>query len=270
METRGTPITCQNCGHKFKFYSFEKKEEWKQNNFACPVCKEVYCNKPKTERKLFYLQKRYIEVDDSKNKDEIFTRMIDIMLNYCKSLLLKFYSQYIYTTEDLNYYSHNAVSFVVEEFLSKKNYKAHYSFAGILKDKIKQSLFRKEEKQIPGESLNYEFEDGHESEYTFQDHKKTIIETIEEQENKIDLCKYIFSLIIGVEKHCINYIDYKRILAIRHYLISGENYSDLLFRDDIYNEDGSIIQEKIYGREGKDKYLKTLGLVKQELKKLVC
>ena len=38
----------------------------------------------------------------------------------------------------------------------------------------------------------------------------------------------------------------------------------------IYNENGNIVQEKIYGREGKDKYLKTLGLVKQELKKLVC
>jgi hypothetical protein len=270
METRGTPITCQNCGYKFKFYSFEKKKEWIENDFACPICKEVWCNKPKTERKLFYFQKRYIEETNEKDKNEIFTRMIDIMLNYCKSLLLKFYSQYIYNTEDLNYYSHNAVSFVVEEFLSKQDYKANYSFAGILKDKIKQALFRKEEKQIPGESLNYEFDDGHESEYTFQDHKKTIIESIEEQENKIDLCKYMFSLVIGVEKYCTNYIDYKRILAIRHYLVSGENYADKIFRDNIYNEKGDITQEKIYGRGGKDKYLKTLGLMKQELQKLAC
>ena len=268
METRGKYITCQNCGHQFKFYSFKKKEEWKKNDYACPICKEVYCNKPKTERKLFYFQKRYLEETSKKDKEEIFTRMIEIMINYCKSLLLKFYSQYIHSTKDLEYYAHNAVSFVVEEFLSKKNYKAHYSFAGILKDKIKQALFRKEEKQIPGESINYEFDDGHDAEYTYIDRKKTVIDCIEDQENKIDLCKYIFSLIIGVEKYCDKYIDYKRILAVRNYLIAGENYADMVFKDNVYDENGEILQNKVYGRLGKDKFLRTLDLVKKELQKL--
>ena len=270
METRGKYITCQNCNYQFKFYTPEEKEEWKQNDYACPLCNEIYCNKPKTERKLFYFQKRYLEEIDNKEKEEIFTRMIEIMLYYCKSLLLKFYSQYIYSTENLEYYAHNAVSFVVEEFLNRKSYKAYYSFAGILKDKIKQALFRKEEKQIPGESINYEFEDGHKSEQIYQDTKKSIIDYIEEQENKIDLCKYIFSLIIGVEKYCDNYVDYKRILAIRNYLISGENYADTLFKDNIYDENGNIVQEKTYGRLGKDKYLQTLDLMKKELQKLIC
>ncbi len=261
IETRGNYTTCQNCKYKFKLYTSDERSEFYNNKSSCPKCGEQYCNKPETERKLFVLQDYYFDND---KPEDYFIKLLEILLEYTKNLIKKFYSHYVSSDYELNYYASNVVSFLAEEYLSKEDYRVHSSFAGAIKDKIKQSVLGKNEKLTPGNSINWEFGDGKESYYLYEDPKKSYIAYIERIENTITLCKYLLQFIYGVEEYCSPHEDYKRLIAIRNYIIAGENCADKLFQENPDNLNPS----KSYGRFAKYLYLQTMKILQKELKQL--
>jgi len=262
LTTKGNFITCQNCNFKFKFSYTREKINWEKNKFSCPICKELYCNKPLTERKLFKLQDEYYD----NNKDsKIFDKMIKIFFDYAQSLIKKSYSSYISCNADLEYYTNNAVAFLVEEYLVKSDFVMLTSFGGLLIRKIKHAFFKKEEKDIPGISLNWEHEDG--NEVSYEDKKYNYVLNLEDKDSTIDLYNYVLRLIFSIEEFCDPYEDWKRLLAIHHYLKFGEKEADYLFQEKIVDENGNILQNETYSRYAKEKYLNTLDLLKKELLK---
>jgi len=266
MPEKGKFITCQNCGFKFKWSSDQERSDWKEIFYTCPACKELYCNKPKIERQLFLLQKQYF---DSDRDEKSFTILIKLMLKYSESLIKKFFTNSLHDGEDVIYYSHNAISFLVEEYLKNKDYQVWGSFGGAIIGKIKQSIYCKENKASAHESLNEELEDGKELSVYMSDNTDSIVDKIEEEENKQNIFKYVRNIITQIGKNCTKLEDYMRILAIRHYLLEGENKADKLFQEEIRDKDNKIVCHKTYGRFGKYKYLKTLDIIKKELIKLV-
>jgi hypothetical protein len=260
MEKRGKFITCQKCKHKFKFYNIEKRQKWELEKYPCFKCGELYCNKPETERVLFGIQDNYF----NNNRDEVyFIELVDILNKYSINLIKKFYSPHVNFREDIDYYALNAVAFIVEEYLAKEEYKIYHSFAGAIRGKIKQAFLCKNELLTPGISLTWDFKDG--KNVFYEDEKHNFIYNIEEKEHFIGLHKYMLELIFSVEKYCDPYEDYKRILALRHYLKSGEKKADILFQEEIKDERNNISQFRTYGRFAKEKYLTTLDLIRKEL-----
>lgn len=263
IENRGNLITCQNCGFKFKFNNSLDRDNWQlKEKYSCPVCKELYCNKPKIERQLFALQDIYLEKRDDKSFENLFL----LLKKYSTGFIKKFYSGYLHLFQnDIEYYAYNSACLVTEDYIKDENYKVLFSFAGVLKGKIRQSIFCKEEKSSGNESINWEFEDGHASIYGID---TRAIDKIEETENKINLLNFVINLIKEVGTKCNVYEDYLRILALRHYFIAGEDKADRLFLEEVKNKNEEITQYKTYGRVGKYKYLKTLDILKKELTKI--
>ena len=131
-----------------------------------------------------------------------------------------------------------------------------------------ESLFNKDVIDCGHESINKEFADGKEAEEYLADTKNSIIDNIENKQTKKELCTYVFNIINEVKSQCSPVEDYMRILAIRHYFISGESKTDRLFQEEFKNKNNEVIIHKTYGRIGKYKYLKTLDIIRKELMKI--
>ena len=102
------------------------------------------------------------------------------------------------------------------------------------------------------DTLNYEFQDGSVAEYA--DTKKSVINTIEEIEDKKSLCLFLCQIIFGIKDKCSTKAEnYSRLMAVEHHLTQSELWVDKLF--------------EVYGREGKELYIKTMLLIKEYLMK---
>jgi len=265
IDNRGNFTTCQACNFKFRFNNVEDRDKWTNTNYKCPSCAELFCNKPKMERELFILQEAYLK---SKHKKD-FDNLIKLLIKYCEGLTKKFYSnRVLMLTESLEHYALVAVTFVVEDYYLKHNdRKVDASFAGVLKGKIRQAIFSKNEMPSNASSLNWEFDDGKETMYAC-DSKYCVVDNIETQQTKIELHNYVVNIIKEIKSQCSPIEDYMRILAIRHYFIDGESKTDRLFQEEFKNKNNEVIIHKTYGRIGKYKYLKTLDIIRKELMKI--
>ena len=242
------PITCKYCGHVFQL-SYDAKKEWLQNKLVCPSCQEVYCCLPQTERELRILQDTYYE---NGQKERDLTELVKLLSLYCRSLILKSFSNKIYYEGQLEYYTHLAVSYFIEEYCVKENFQVTTSFAGLLNFKIRQAIFGKAEYIIGDETLDFVFEDGHNVAY--EDPKFNYVQIEEEKQELLHLYQHILQLIFGVEKYCSSKKEnYIRLFNIWQFLIGGEKHLDTFY--------------SVYDKKSKNITLKTLDILKEELKK---
>ena len=247
IEKRGKPLTCRYCKKTFKIENIAEKNAWQANDFICPLCGEKFCILPPTERKLKYLQDIYLE-----NRDEgVFTELIYIMLNYTESIIKKKFSNALTFEDALEYYAYMAVSYLVEEYLRKPDFKVEISFAGWIIHKIRQSIYGKFSHTVEDISLDIENEEGNNLYEVIPD-TKCIVSKIEEDEYVTQLYNRMCSIIEGVSNYAKNdYEDYIRTLSVYAYFKNGEKGFDKIFQS--------------FGRDGKLLSMKTLEILRKEL-----
>ncbi len=246
IEKRGRLITCKYCKEKFQFYDEDEKSNWKKSKYPCPICGEIYCILPPTEKELRLLQEDYSKTKSKKT----FNQMIRLFYSYTESLIKKHFSNRLTFEDALEYYTHNSVTKFVEYYLKNEDFTVDISFAGLLMHKIKETIFNKQEKPSAPVSLDFEFEDGNTVEY--EDTKKSELDRIEEDENKKALCKYLCELMFGIKKYCPdNHTNYIRTIAVTSYIEKGSKYFDKLFQ--------------LYGSEGKLITLRSLDILRDAL-----
>jgi len=248
IETRGKPITCKYCHVNFKIANKKEKEEWKIDNYICPICLEHFCILPPTERELRYLQDKYLLT----RTEEDFIPLLRLMYKYTQSLIKKNYSKALKFYGSLDYYSNETITIMVEEYLSKPGFAIGLSFGGFLIHKIRQAIYNP--KQFVGQhtSFDFQFEDGNNLHELIADRRKDVIQKIEESEDEIFLHKKIIELIEGVEEYCEDpYEDYIRTISLYAYFNKGEIAFDKIFQ--------------AFGRKGKEISMKTLEILRKEL-----
>jgi hypothetical protein len=255
-DTRGRPITCRFCGNKFTMNGDEKRKKWRLKEYPCPDCKTLYCFMTETEKQLQIIQAQYRE---NNNDIKYLKEMHKILLGYAENIIKKYYINKIEDKSLLPLYAKSAVSLLIEsDFVKKKDFYIDTSFGKRLKQKCIQAIDGDKESYERGlqdDSLDYEFEkDGHS--ITYEDKSKSVIDSIEQEEEKLFLCKRICSLLFEMENYCESpYENYIRLLNVYNYLEGGEIAIDRFF--------------ELYGRYGKMKTIESLNIVKEELKEIL-
>jgi len=239
------PSTCKICKAQFHV---QNKEEWNENGMKCPVCNELYCVLPDTERSLRILQDKFF----INREEKYLSEMYYILMEYAQSLFLKFFNKVVLHTEDLDYYLQNAISFFIEEYLLKEDYKIKISFGGLLIYKIKQALFSKNE-YLSEFSLDYEMQDKH---IIQRKDDKNYFGEVEKSCDNYFLKNYLYKLIIEISNYSDSPLEnYMREQALYLHLTNGEKYVDRFF--------------KLYNKKGKLIYMYTLEVLKKQLKKSI-
>lgn len=149
---KGKPNRCKHCNFKFKFPNMDEKLKWGKSRYICPKCNINYCILPPTERDLRIIQDDYFT---SKRNEKYLKKMYDILKKYSKSLILKRFSNLIFSPDNLEYYSHCSSVYFLEYYLKNDSFKVEDSFAGLLLWKIKQAIWRKEEHLVDDVSINF-------------------------------------------------------------------------------------------------------------------
>ena len=137
LETRGKPITCRYCKGTFRFKTKQQKEQWRIDNCICPHCDEEWCILPPTERKLKYLQAQYLITRNEKD----FVALLQLMYIYTQSLIKKKFAKALKFEGALVYYTNETITIMVEEYLSKPNFKLDISFGAFLIIKARQAIY---------------------------------------------------------------------------------------------------------------------------------
>ena len=132
---KGKAITCRYCSHEFRFTYKSDRRIWTDNLLPCPKCNISYCTLPATERELHILQTIYLKTRLEKD----LTAIVKILIPYVGSLIKKHFSNKIREKGKLEYYTHTAVTLLIEKYLVKPEFKIITSFANYLKHKIKFS-----------------------------------------------------------------------------------------------------------------------------------
>lgn len=252
FETRGRPINCKKCQQTFKIINPSEKEIWQQNKMICPHCGESYCPLPDTERQLRRLQDSFLE---SKKEEKYMTAMVKILLPYCRSLILKYFSNKLTYSGQLEYYNMAAVSYFVEEYYAHENFFISVSFANYLYGKIQQAIFGRQEYKAAGpnsESLDYMFQDGHFVAY--EDDRSNFTDEISNEEDHQHIYNHVTKIVKEMGMFCNSALEnYIRLINIYNFLEDGEKAIDNFF--------------DYYPRLGKYQTLKTLEVIKSELKR---
>lgn len=243
---KGRPNTCKYCGHQ---YHVQNRAQWEEEKHPCPECGEIWSDKPETERMLMILQDEFF----AKNRSQkVLSQMVEIMYSYCASIIKKNFSNMIQEPGKLENYVQWAVSRLTEEYLKRPDFKVNGSFKGMLFPKIQEAIWGKQEHAAADETIDFEFDDGHKVSYS--DDKKSVVESIQDYHSKEQLVNNICDLIFGISEYCTEEEDYIRMINVRNYILGGEQYTDKFF--------------SLYGRVGKEKFLDTLNILKQELERL--
>lgn len=224
-ENRGRPVTCKHCGNKFKFSSEQEKTTWMEKKLPCPECKVTYCCIPPTEKQLRELQDIYFE----NGKQFIhLTPLVQVLLTYCRSLILKSYSNKILYEGQLEYYTNDAVAYLIEDYLANPKFKITLSFGGYLNFKIRQAIFGKHTYTVGHETLDYIFQDGHNVSY--EDPKFNYVQIKEDKQIIIDAYKKVLTTVFNDTGNCRSSRDnYIRLFNINQFLIGGEKYVDMFY-----------------------------------------
>lgn len=255
LETRGKPITCKYCNETFRFITKQEKEQWRLNNCICPHCSEEWSILPPTERKLKYLQAQYLITRNEKD----FVALLQLMYIYTQSLIKKKFAKALKFEGALVYYTNETITIMVEEYLSKPNFKLDISFGAFLIIKARQAIYNPKQFLDQHTSLDYQFEDGNNLHELIGDNKKDAHTVLEETENKKILAQETIDIINGISHYVTDpYEDYIRLVSMNVYLQKGESAFDNLFNAFRYGNDG---------RKGKEISQKALDKLKEELKK---
>lgn len=256
IKLKGKPFTCRVCKYKFKLKSDDRKSYFVEKE-KCPSCGTKWCSKPQTERDLLQLQDDFYENNKS---EEIATKMYNHLRPYAKSLIYKSFINSVENEQDVEYHSHQAASYLMEEFYKSRNkkhiddYRQFYvfgSFAGFLVRKIQLSIFGKHEYRVGDVSLDEE-NDEKKKIYQIEDHKNNSIDKVINESDSVNLLKYMEKLLFSLDRYCDDkYENVMRLLALRNFLGKGEKASDKLF--------------SVYNRKGKIMFQKTMEIMKSEL-----
>lgn len=245
---QGRLTTCRICGYKFRIKQ-DDRDNWQKEKLPCPNCKNIYCVLPQTERELRILQDKFFE---SGRQEKYMEKMYKILIPYTKSLLLKSFPAAIKSNEDADYFSHSAVTYLIEEYYAKPDYSIDISFAGMILWKIKQALYGKFEKSENTVSIDWQFEDGNQVEY--EDKKNNVFENIENEHDKYLICKYISDLLFSIGHFSDSAMEaYMLEIGLYLFFMKGEKKADNFFR--------------LFGRESKIIYNYSLEILKKELEK---
>lgn len=263
----GRLFTCRACNFQFNFETEKEKAEWKQQDSSCPKCGERWANKPLTERILFSLQEKLFE---SKNdfpieKNPHLIDMYFILVDYSLSFLYKYYIGKIQSNTMAEYYAKRSASLFIERYLKDPEFRVTDSFGGMLVSKgrkgiVSQACFGAEERDLDADSLNIENEKGQQIEYA--DHSEDMIQKIEDRENTLNNFIYIKELIENIGNYCDSeFEDFSRIVALDIFLNRGEKTTDIFFNK---------MMEKLGsdGKVGKEMFMKTLEILREELKRM--
>lgn len=131
--------TCSYCGNVVEFFHSKKPD-------VCPFCGSTNYIKPKTETKLFLLQKKYFETKDR----DYLARMYEILVQYARSKIKtelgrKQITKYHYEGIDMK--AMDAASLIIEQYLIRPSFKIDQSFSGYLDYKIPEVLYNKKERR---------------------------------------------------------------------------------------------------------------------------
>lgn len=250
VETRGKPIKCRYCEKTFKISNKEEKKQWQETFCICPLCGEEWCILPPTERKLKYLQSRYLRT----KKESDLTSFLKLYYFYIQSLIKKNYSKALKFEGALDYYANETLALFTIKFLNTPDFKIESSFAEYIKWKIIEAIYGKNNKPSEHVSLDFEVEEGGSLHGVIADEKKSGIERIEEEADSIYLYHRVINLLDGISHYCNEQEDYIKDLSFYIFLHKGENGFDKFFQS--------------AGRTGKDISLKTLDILRDELKKV--
>lgn len=257
-EHRGRPITCRYCGHKFKVNDKEKRQKWIDSSFPCPSCHTPYCFLTETEKDLQIIQEKYKKSGkDHKYIDE----MHKILVPYAENIIKKYYINLFQDKSLLNYYAESAVSLLIEsDFFKKEDFYIDTSFGSRLIKKCLQAIRGKKESLEANneeDSLDWVFDDNHSVTSMYADKSKSLLESVEEQEEKVLLCEKICSLLFELGSDLTQREDYIRLINIYNYLEGGERAVDKFF------------DPEVYGRYGKWETVESLKIVRNEIEKIV-
>ncbi len=246
-------ITCRYCNQTFVL-THSQKIQWQKNKCICPHCHIDWCILPPTERQLKQLQDIYLQ---DRNPD-VLSHIAYILFHYAQSLIKKKFNIHLRKKYDLFDYSYNATVFVIEDYLSKKDFKIETSFAGYLLFKIKQAIFYQDKyDKNTLYSLNYEFQDKNQLEEVLQSKnfilqpQVDLLDRIEQKEYNLYIFKKIILLLDEIKQYCSPALDYIRILGLYLFFYKGENNFNMFFN--------------YIDRQGKDITIKTLDILKKEL-----
>jgi hypothetical protein len=249
FETRGRAIECKKCSGKYKIVNPIEKENWQNNKMPCPHCGELYSPLPDTERQLRCLQDSFF---NSNRNEKYITEITKILFSYCRSLILKYFSNKLTHTGQLEYYTTSAVSYFIEEYYAHDTFKIKVSFANYLYGKISQAIFGKQEYKAAPESLDYVLQDGHTVAY--EDPTSNFAEKIQNLEDHLYLYNYVTKLIDEMKMFCSSPLEnYIRLINVYNFLEDGEKAVDNFF--------------SCYDRLGKYQTLKTLEILKKEIQR---
>ena len=142
---KGRRIKCKICQTEFSMCTSEEREEWQRKKLPCPSCKTEYCNLPKTERELRHKHNTFYDSSTTAfMKNQILGEMYLILCEYAKSLILKCYRSKIQSADQLEQFSHDAATLIIQIYQTKEG-GVHSSFGGLLILKIKEVMFSKQE-----------------------------------------------------------------------------------------------------------------------------
>lgn len=133
FESKGRPITCKICKHKFTKTDIQKKY-WKKVKYSCPSCKNSYCCFPPTEKELMTLQDMYFE---SNRDNKYLDKMYEVLLPYAKSLAFKNWGK-LMDEENHFEYVHTAIYHLITSYLKRNTFKISSSFANYIKKRFLQ------------------------------------------------------------------------------------------------------------------------------------
>ena len=256
-KVKGKGNQCRNCKQLFKFPSPEEKQRWQASRMPCPHCHYTYSTLPESEKVLQILQERY---HSSERDIKILHQIQNILKSYAKSLVLAERSLMVSSVEHLEYFSHLAASFLIEEYFKNPDFKITVSFGGYLTYKVQQALYAPSEwgaadtREATGYSLDYETE-----EISSQYLARSKCDTSQEIEAQIEnetLHENIMSTITEFRDFCSSpYENFMRLLGLRLYFFKTQHYSDKFFN--AFNRNGKIAMDE------------TLQLIASKLSKTV-
>jgi hypothetical protein len=245
LKFKGKPLTCKACGFQFRLITPEDKYNWQKTNLICPSCGVINCIKPKTERKLNILQLMYLE---DRQDQYVHSEFYSLYKSYTRSIILQLFTNVITSPDEIEYHSHNSVSKVFLQYLSRPDFKINSSFASYVLFKVKESLWHRDEHDTAQHSIHETNDDGKEkfvieSECAISDHYKGIIES----KDLIDsLYKFLKSEVYSHKE-----IEFKLLLALNSFLKSGERGSNKIFNQ--------------FGIEGKTRFNRVLTRLRSKI-----
>jgi len=222
-------IKCKNCSSELIFLSKIRYNEWvsDKEKMQCFFCNSLYCCLPTTEQQLRILQDKFLEEG---REEKYIIQLTKILMDYCGSLIKKYFSHIPIVPKRFSYYRDIAVSFTVENYYSKPDFKITTSFGSFLILKICQAIYGKQEYSSGDETLDYVLPDGHLAVY--EDTKSNYLQSVEDQEHLINLYQQIIQIIDQTSEYCSSPVEnYIRLLNINNFLEKGENSINNFFEN---------------------------------------